>query len=161
MEQDRYQSNHKLFILGLFSLVFCLSLFALSFYIMPYLLFGWYYDTPAFVINLVEWLEYTYNYTNSAASTLVFLSVFFLALFFAGIAYFCSNRIDNQIYSSELKKKEKPKIKADGLRLALKILAICLLIFIAATAFEWFIYTPPPPTGQFGNVESVESTEKG
>jgi Sec-independent protein secretion pathway component TatC len=148
MEQDRYQKNHILFVIGLFSLVVCLSLFALSFYIMPNLLFGWHYDAPLFIVNVVEWMQYTYNYTATGASKTVFFVVFFLALFFAGIAYFCSNRIDDQIYSSELQSKKKPKIlqdgsKDDGLRLALKILFFTMLIFAAGALFEWFIYTPP------------------
>lgn len=149
MEQDRYQQNHKLFIIGLASLVISLSLFALSFYIMPNLLFGWGYDTPEFITNFVEWFQYTYNYSESAASKLVFLIVFVLASIFASIAYYCSNRIDNQIYSLELQEsKQLQKVQTtdrEGLRLVLKILFITLLIFLAAALFEWFIYTPPQP----------------
>lgn len=144
MEQDRYQKNHKIFIIGLFSLLLSLSLFAFSFYVMPNLLFGWYYDVPLFVMNLVEWLQYSYNYSSGAASKLIFLVIFLSALFFAGVAYYCSNRIDNQIYSSELQSQKKTKSKRDGLRLALKILVISILVFIAATLLEWSIYTPPP-----------------
>lgn len=163
MEQDRFQKNHKLFILGLFSLVVSLSLFALSFYIMPNLIFGWHVDTPEFIINTVQWLQYTYNYTSAAASKIVFLFVFLLALFFAGVAYFCSNRIDNQIYSTELESIKPPNnaekgTKEDGLRLTLKILFFTLLIFAAAALFEWFIYTPPQQV-QFSNrVDSGNET---
>jgi hypothetical protein len=145
MEQDRYQNHQVIFVAGLFSLVLGLSLFALSFYIMPSLLFGWLYDTPEFIVYIVEWLQESYNYTSAGASKLVFLIVFLLALFFSGIAYYSSNRIDNQIFSSELQAQSKPKkMKGVALGLILKIAFICLLIFLAATLFEWFIYTPPP-----------------
>lgn len=150
MEQDRYQKNHTVFVVGLMSLVFSLVLLALSFYIMPSLVFGWRYNTPPFIVNIVEWLQYTYNYTPAGASRTVFLFVFLLALFFACVAYFCSNNIDNQIYKAELESKKEPtKIKKsgtkdDGVRLALKIVFFAMLIFGAAALFEWFIYTPPP-----------------
>lgn len=149
MEQDRYQKNHTVFVVGLMSLVLSLGLLALSFYIMPSLVFGWRYNTPAFIVNIIEWLQYTYNYTTVGASRAVFLFVFLSALFFACVAYFCSNNIDNQIYKTELESKKEPtKIqsadKDDGVRLALKIVFFALLIFGAAALFEWFIYTPPP-----------------
>lgn len=159
MEQDRYQKNHKVFIIGLFSLVVSLSLFALSFYTMPSLVFGWNYDTPASIVNIIEWLQYSYNYTAAGAAKVVFLVIFLLALFFAGVAYFCSNRIDNQIYSAELESKKQPNnaqsgAKEDGFRLVLKILFFTLLIFVAAALFEWFIYTPPQPVQFTTQVDS-------
>lgn len=148
MEHDRYQKNEKAFVIGLLSLVISLSLFALSFYIMPNLLFGWQYSTPGFVISIVDWLQYAYNFTASGASTIVFFFVFLLALFFAVIAYYCSNKIDDEIYSSELQQRTPPEpvkesVKGDGMWLVLKILFFALLIFIAAALFEWVIYTPP------------------
>ena len=155
MEQDRYQRNHKTFIIGLISLLLSLSLFAFSFYVMPNLLFGWYFEVPPFILDLVEWLQYTYNYSNSAASKLIFLVIFLLALFFAAVAYYCSNSIDNQIYSAELQHQKKSKnTKNDGFRVVLKILVISLLIFIAATLFEWSIYTPPPSNQNTSDMNS-------
>jgi len=151
MEHDRYQKSHGLFIVGLLSLIFSLSLLALSFYIMPSLIFGWHYNTPAFIVNLVEWLQYTYNYTAAGAAKAVFWVVFVSALFFAVLAYICSNQIDNEIYKVELESKKQTKTEKnttqddkEGLSLTLKILFFALLIFGAAALFEWFIYTPPP-----------------
>ena len=129
MEQDRFQKNHTLFILGMFSLIASMTLLALSFYIMPNLLFGWIYDVPGFIINWVEIIKIKYNYSAVVASQLVFSFLFSLAVFFGIIAYFSSNRIDNDIYSAELKAEAPPrKIKNSGIsdaqRLALKILFI-------------------------------------
>ena len=150
MEQDRYQKNHGLFILGMCSLIAALSLLALSFYIMPNLLFGWTFDIPGFIIQWIEFLRSTYQYSASTAPKIVLLFVFLLAIFFSILAYFCSNHIDNQIYKAEFEAnlkpvKVKPSALSDAQRLILNILLIALLIFVFAKCFEWLIYTPPPP----------------
>lgn len=151
MEQDRFQKNHTLFILGMFSLIASMTLLALSFYIMPNLLFGWIYDVPRFIINWVEMIKIRYNYSAAVASQLIFFFLFLLAVFFGIIAYFSSNRIDNDIYSAELNEEaeaQPSKIKttaiSDAPRLALKILFVSLLVFIFIKVFEWIIYTPTP-----------------
>ena len=135
MEQDRYQKNHKLFIVGLLSLILGLSLVAFSLFILPNLFFGWHYDVPEFIANWVAWLQDAYELSSTAASKLTFFFFFLLGLFFAVIAYFSSNRIDNQIYSSELeisKPVESKKGSQGTLRLVLQILFIVWLVFIVA-----------------------------
>ena len=154
MEQDRFQKNHTLFILGMLSLIACLSLLALTFYILPFLLFGWIYDVPGFIVGWVDLIQMKFNYTPRGASRIVFLIISLLTLFFGLFAFFSSNKIDNEIYSSELKANIEPKkIKTDKMsdaqRLALNILLIMVAIFVGAKVFEWLIYTPPPQTNQF------------
>lgn len=159
MEQDRYQKNHALFIIGLFSLVVSLSLFALCLYILPNLLFGWRYDTPGFIINWVALLQFDYNYSSQASSNIIVLAVFLLALFFAVIAYFASNRIDNQIYSAELEMSQEIKIPSRNRQLAIqlsaKILLIIILVVIVSALIDWLLYTPPQeirPRNQFVSI---------
>lgn len=159
MEQDRYQQNEKVFVIGLLSLVTSLSLFALTFYVMPNLLFGWQFSIPGFIISVVEWLQYAYSFTSKGASTFVFSIIFLLALLFAVIAYYCSNKIDNQIYSSEFQSKKQPRSiniysNNDGLWLTLKILFFILLILGAGALFEWAIYTSPQQA-QFGTNNAI------
>lgn len=148
MEQDRYQANTKLFIIGMVSLVLSLTLFALSFYVMPNLLFGWFYNTPAFINELVAWLQYQHNFSGPAAAKIVFFSLLILGCFFAIIADITSNRIDNKIFKEELKLNEELDRKSrtrdnDTMQLIIKILLIAFLVFIAAGLLQWLIYTPP------------------
>ena len=146
MEQDRYQKNHKLFILGLFSLVLSLSLFAFSLYLLPNLFFGATYDVPWFIANWVTGLHYAYDISEPAASKIVFLVFFLSALIFAIIAYISSNRIDDQIYSTELEIIKPVKVKrgtTGALRLALQILFAIVLVFLAVLFVEWLLNISP------------------
>ena len=94
MEQDRFQKNHTVFIIGMISLVISLILLALCLYLLPNLLFGWQYDVPTFVPYINEWLISTYNFTDSSASKILFFILVGLSLVFIAIAYFSSNRIE-------------------------------------------------------------------
>lgn len=151
MEQDRYQKNHKLFILGMLSLVISLGLFAFAVYILPNLLFGWVYDVPSFVTYLKGWLQSTHNFTDPSAGRFIFLCVFLAALIFAFIAYVSSNWIDNQIYSDELnqlhemqsisKTAEAQNSGGEGTHLFFKILGYVMLIIIVALLVDWYLKT--------------------
>ena len=145
MEADRYQKNHKLYIIGIFSLVIGLSLLTFSLYMLPHLLFGWRYDIPSFIMFWREWLQSEYQYNGPAASKLIFLFFFSLALIFVVIAYFSSNRLDSDILSKELHDNsnpvEPPKSNREGLHLGLKILFIIVIIFVISALFQWSIYT--------------------
>jgi hypothetical protein len=151
MENDRFQVNHKLYFVGLISLVLSLSLFAFSFYIMPNLLFGWFYDTPSFIIQLVSWLQYQHDFSSSSASRTIFFVFFILGCFFALLAYIASNRIDNEIFKDVLEGETEPETektvkssRGDGFRLTLKIILMVIGVVIVSMLFEWLIYTPPP-----------------
>lgn len=144
MEPDRFQKNHTIFIMGMVALIAALSLFALSFFIMPSILLGWVYDTPAFIPNWVEILRNNYHYTNASAAKLVLLFLFLSAIFFSFIAYFCSNYIDNHIYSEELQVnaksvKVKTRFMGDELRLIITLLLCILLVIGVVQFFAWLI----------------------
>ena len=144
MEADRYQKNHKLFIVGIFSLVLGLSFLGFSLYMLPHLLFGWRYDIPGFIMFWREWLQSEYNYTEPGASKILFLFFFGFAAIFVVIAYLSSSRLDSQILSGELQDTNKPvKLKAEtreGLGLGLKIFFIIIVIFLVGALFQWSIY---------------------
>ncbi len=144
MEDDRYQKNHFLFIIGLVSLLLALSLFVLTLYLLPHLLFGWLYNIPEFILFWIEWLQSQYNVTEVGASQLIILFFFLLSLFFATIAYFSSNRIDSQIFNLGSSRTRKPitfkKSSREGLALGLKILFIMIIVFVAASLFQWLLY---------------------
>lgn len=146
MEQDRYQKNHLLFILGMFSLIMSLSLFCFCVFILPNLLFGATYDIPTFIGYWTDWLQEQYGIGDVAAARLVLLFFIVLTILFVFIAYLSSNRIDNQIYSDELKsaRDSRPlKTNRGSVFLFFKILITVALVFVAAVFLEWLIYMPP------------------
>ena len=147
MEPDRYRQNHFLYVIGLIFLVFSLSLFAFSAYIIPFLLFKWSYDVPEFISTWQQWLLER-DYSNAAACWLIFLFFIVLALFCAAIAHIASNRIDNKLYKTEVEAKVEPARSTDDTKettnLLVKIVFIVILVFIGALLFQWLISSPTP-----------------
>lgn len=150
MERDRFEENHMIFIIGMISLILSLALGTFTIFLLPNLLFGWHYDVPDIITLWKTWLQYFYQISESAASHLIFGTLGLCTLIFAFIAYYSSNRIDNQIYSEELQlnRVSKPKESdSETMLLVLKILCIIVLVFIAGGLLEWSIHvTSPQPT---------------
>lgn len=147
MEADRYQKNHKLFIVGIFSLLIGLSCLGFSLYMLPHLLFSWRYGSPEFIMFWKEWLQSDYGYTETIASKLIFVFLFGAAFIFLFIAYYSSSRLDRQILSKELEDtsghvQPRNNNSREGLNLGLKILFIIILIFLVSALFQWAIYIP-------------------
>jgi len=148
MEYDRFQKNSTLFIIGLIALLLSLSLFAFSFYILPFLLFGWVYDVPEFVSVWREWLKLEYHFTHVAASWIILLTFIIPALICGYISYFASNYIDNRIYNvvnreDLIVSRRRQNYAQDSRVLLLKILSLAILIIIIITLLQWFISIPP------------------
>ncbi|KTD17203.1 hypothetical protein [Legionella jordanis] len=149
MEYDRFQQNHTLFIIGIIALLISLSLFAFSFYLMPFLLFNWIYDVPQFVLVWREWLRDDFHFTVMGASWIILLLLIIPALVCGYISYFASNYIDNRIYHLVPEKKEpqqREKIKRDmqeTLVFLLKILGLVVLVLIAISVLQWILAIPP------------------
>lgn len=146
MEPDRYQHNHAYYIIGILCLVTCLSLFATSLYILPYLWFGWHYSMPEFILDWISSIQTTYQFSVVASSWLVFLIFFLPALFFALVADILSNRIDSEIHGipqKKLKKNKEAPSNKESSRLILRIVLIVILVFIASELFQWAISTTP------------------
>ncbi len=146
MEPDRYQHSHKHYIIGIVCLVISLGLFATSIYILPYLWFGWHYNMPEFILNWLNSLQSDYQFKSASASWLIFLGFFLPALIFAIVADIMSNRIDNEIHGITPKKTvrqpQAPRDKESS-SLALRIILIVILVFLAAELFQWAISTTP------------------
>lgn len=142
MEQDGDQKNNVFFIIGMISLVICLSLLALTLYLLPNLVFGWHYDVPEFVSTWKGWLQSDYDYSDSAAAYLLLLTLFIPALICALITHLSTRVMDNQIYKAD--EEENPdavnevveEAKGLGYKL-LRILGICLLILIGLVIFRF------------------------
>lgn len=141
MEPDRYKNNHTVFIIGMISLLLSLSLLAFSFYILPFLLFGWQYDVPGFILFWRESLQTDYSLSSTLSCRLILLFYFGLACIFSLITYFSSNRIDDQIYRDEIKKtggsaKHGGKTH-EGLHVSLTIGLFIFIIILLASFVQW------------------------
>lgn len=143
MEQDRYNTNHYLFITGMISLILSLAMFGLTLYVLPHLLFGITYDVPSFISDWKEWLHINYQMNESKAAHMLALLLFTLSLIFALIAYFSSNKIDNSIYKSEIETQAEvtgeKSTHRETMILVLKMLFIIVLVYIFAQVFQWFM----------------------
>lgn len=149
MEPDRYKQNKNLYVVGMVFLIISLSLFAFSAYILPHLLLKWRYSVPEFISHWRQWLQMQHQYSEEMASLLIFLFFFLLAFFSAVIAYATSNRIDDEIYTTETSvepaRAETINENKKTLMLVLKITIIILVAILMVTVFELLIYHPPHP----------------
>lgn len=145
MEADRFQHNKKLFIIGIFSLVFGLILLILSFYTLPNLVFNWRYQIPTFISIIVAYLQIEYHLQPTSAGWLVFLGSFGISIILFVIADIMSNKIDGKIfkdyYADDEHKVNKRKMvgEQDSKSLVFKMIFIIILVFIASQLFQWAI----------------------
>lgn len=146
MEPDRYQQNKFLFILGMACLVLSIGLFLFSMYLLPYLIWNWYYDLPEFISTLNHWLVEQKGLQDSTASWAVFLIFFIPALLLGIIADIASNRIDNKVCGikpEEIATAPGPEKKwGESTKLGLKIMYLIILVIVAIAVLQWIISTP-------------------
>jgi len=150
MDPDRFQQNSKLFILGLVSLLVCLSLLTFGLYILPFLLWKWNYDVPALVLQLREWFKDSYDFSEIGASWMVFLIFIIPALICGYISQWSSNYIEKKMYHLDNpdpeKTKEIQKDLKESMSLGLKITLLIILVIIAVTIVQWLL---APPTSYY------------
>lgn len=149
MDRESLQRNEVYYIIGIVSLCISLGLFALSFYILPNLAFGWRYELPEFVPVWINLLQESYHLSEKASAWVIFLGLFLPALLLVIIADILSNRVENRIYHLEEERptqKRAPVQHTESSRLILKILGIIILVFVAAQFFQWIISTMPAQT---------------
>ena len=97
MEYDRYQHNHLIYLVALFSLIFGLLCISIAIYILPYALFNWIYGLPMYFFDVVNTIKDNFHMTDSDAAWAIcggFMITGLMCLFFADII---SNRIDNNL----------------------------------------------------------------
>lgn len=151
MEQDRYKINHFMFIFCMISLLFTLCLLFFSIFVFPNLILGMVYDVPTFIAYWREWLASTFNWTDNAASKIIFLMFFIPVFIFGYIAYLLSNYIEDQVFQSEegIKKNRQaigekknfllqPRGKIRDYFL-LKIILVLLIEFLVVIYISWLI----------------------
>ncbi|HRD68645.1 MAG TPA: hypothetical protein PK657_00725 [Legionella sp.] len=148
MEQDRFASNGTLYIIGIFCLIVCLSLFFFSMYIAPYLIWDLKYDIPEFILQNIEYFQEQYEMTENASRFLVGLMYFIPALIAGYISYYISNKIDNQIFKSEINYDEEEQEKhvvevkeqlKESASIGFKILMLMIVIVIVIFLLQFFV----------------------
>lgn len=150
MEYDRYQVNRTLFLIGIVCLILSLALILFSAFIFPFLLFGWIYDVPEFVIHWLHWFEDELRWSHNLSAWALFL-IFFIPGIIAGIiSYYSANRIDDEIYHMTPEQEEVKALKPKARNWAsyifgFKILFLIVLVFILAEIIAWLIHVEPPP----------------
>lgn len=139
IEPDRFKENKTVFIVAMVALLLCLILITLSLYLFPYLMFGWNYQVPMFVPNVLEWMNSNYAIRGMSASLIVFLSLFIPGVIAGVVSEMASNAIEKHIYGLEKNKdphhehlKQEVKASAEfGLKLFfILIAAVLVLLFI-------------------------------
>ncbi|KGP63817.1 membrane protein [Legionella norrlandica] len=141
MQGNMYE-NSKLHIVGIICLVISLGLFFFSIYIIPYLIWGLYYDVPDFVSNMISYAEDQYYYSTATSRVIVWLIFFVPSLITGYFSYYISNYIDkkNLKLTEEFEEKAQEELKSkslgqirDSTILGIKI--ILLMILILAVIF--------------------------
>lgn len=149
MEADRYKQNHMLFIFCMICLLICLTLFSISFYILPHLIWGWHYNVPEFVFSIMEWLTEFYSFTDAGARTMIFFMFFIPALITGFISYIASNIIENKVLGIQPAKTPIEPKKTGELKetfgLAAKIIMLIALVIVVMLVIQWLITVPVTP----------------
>lgn len=148
MEADRarYQNNSKLFIICMICLMISLSLFTIAFYIVPYLVWGWHYSVPGFILMWREGFVEHYAWSRKAASFGVFSLFFIPALITGIISWFTSNKIENNALGIALEKSHQKQPDnhelSDTFLLTVKIIILSLLAIGVLFFIEWLLTSP-------------------
>lgn len=152
MEQDRFETDKKLYLSGMFSLIAGLSLLIFSLYLLPHLVWNLSYKVPIFVQHMYYYLHTILRISDTYSQLIIFLTFFISGLILTIYAYFASNKIENKIYQPELAPEEAPEVEEEknfwlrffkhwgaDFGLLFKLLIIVGLVFLAAYIIEWLI----------------------
>lgn len=147
MQRQHFKNAEIYYIVGILCLVVSIGLFALSFYVLPNLAFGWHYSLPDFVSLWSNSLQEKYHLSEKAAAWFIFLGVFLPALCLAILADILSNQIERKVYRIEETKdtviKSRRGEEKESNVLVVKIIVIIVLVFVAAQFFQWIISSSP------------------
>ncbi len=147
MQRERLKNAELYYIVGILSLVASIGLFALSFYVLPNLAFGWHYSVPDFIPVWSGLIQEKYHLSEKASAWCIFLAMFLPAICLAVVADILSNRIERKVYRIEehhdnINKHKRYEEKESNI-LVIKIVVIIALVFVAAQFFQWIISSSP------------------
>ncbi len=147
MEREYNHQQNVLFVVNLISFLASLSLFAFSFYILPYLLWKWSYAVPAVVVDMQEWYMESYKFSDSRAAWMVFLTFIVPALFCGLLSSLLSHFVGNKIYPMKKptpvrEAKIKNEVQSGALGFGFKVLILMILVLIGVGLVEWLVAPP-------------------
>lgn len=149
MEEDRFEHNHLLFIVCMLSLITSLSLLGFSLYLLPHAFWGFNYALPEFVFSWEEYLTDDYGLNPMGAKRWLFLFFFISGLITGLVAYFTSNKIENELVELQEKKEYEDKEAKEEASEQLFLFGVKLVLLISFIIFlvsflEWLITSPRP-----------------
>ena len=143
MASNRYNQNSGNYLIGMICLFAGLMLFCYSAYVLPYLMFGWHYSLPDFILNWASMMKTEYDFNRFYVGCIIFFSFFTPGLILFFIAGLISNHLESDLIE---KPPEEEKIvltrdseKYKSLRLSLKMLGLLILVVIFVRLLEWVI----------------------
>jgi hypothetical protein len=149
MVQQNSKNGEFIFIIGMISLVFTMATCGFCAYILPYLLFGFVYDVPSFIINWQEQLIRGYTITRSVSAGIIFVSLLVPGILFGFLAYVCAKYLDPVVREDEISNMEQGRARRlkrdvkDTSKILLKLLIIVIMVIVAVEIIEWIIYIEP------------------
>lgn len=107
LSQER--EDPKVYFTGVVSLFLSVALILFAIYILPFLIWGFYYDVPDFISHYLAFAEESLELSPSTSKFVVWIS-FIIPGFIAGyISYYISNLLDERrrIMSEQLEDENK------------------------------------------------------
>lgn len=146
------EQNDRYFFLSLASLAVSLFLFPLALYLLPQAFLGWAYHTPDFILSMNDYLQASLGITHEAALTSIFYGVFFLALIFAGVAYFAATHTRQDLKKTiahesvderQVRLRQAKQNRQEMVFLLVKIVLILIVVFFIAEMVQWAVSISP------------------
>jgi ABC-type multidrug transport system fused ATPase/permease subunit len=97
MEEDRYEVNKSLYILGMVCLISSMSLVMFSLYILPHVFWNLHYDVPEFIMEWQVWFQEEQSWSLSAANWTIFGAFFVPGILLGWFSYLISNQLEQQL----------------------------------------------------------------
>ena len=158
LEQDRYQHSPKLYIIGMVMLMLFWLFLLIGLYIVPYLIWGFHYEIPEFIIALIVFIQEEFDLSLYLAKWLTFLTFMVPAGVCMVISCVISYYIDHTlVVEKEMASRtsmaigEAPSKKPVTARPVGRELSFATTLFILMMVglvilflIEWLISSPPP-----------------
>ena len=144
MPINRFENSRGNFIIGMLCLFTSLIFFCYSAYVLPFLVFGWRYNLPEFILNLVSTMRIDYHWNQFVSGCMIFLIFFIPGLILMLIANVISNRLEKELTPQitdenlPIEASEKKPL-SDGWKLTLKVFGMLVAVFLFLRLIEWVI----------------------
>ena len=146
----RLMRDDKLFFLACLSLAFALACVILSFYVLPFLIWDFRYDVPAFVVDILAWFHDEKDFGMGASKFLTWFVIISPGLLSAVLAYFISRDLERKEEGDAL--TEEPEsmnplpTEPASRGFALQVFALMLLVVVLVLILQNIVGITAPTT---------------